>query len=346
MKEQELILIDGAFGEGGGQIVRTSLALSLVTQKPFKIVNIRANRKKPGLAAQHQTAVEAAARVGNAFVQGAHIGSREFSFSPNEITPGKYRFSIGTAGNVNLVLQTILPPLLLANRESVIEIEGGTHNQHAPSFEFIKEVFLPLIKKMGAQIEVKLERYGFYPRGGGLIFVIIKPSRIYLPLQILRKGERISREARALVVGLPTHIAERELKIIKKTLSWENVKVVEEKQNFSQGNVVLLKEKNGNINEIVTSIGERGVLAEKVATLACKEMKEYLERDNPVGQHLQDQLLVPLAITAGGSYVTGPLTLHTLTNIDVISKFLDVPIITTNQGNETVKIDVMPLINS
>ena len=162
-----MLTIDGSVGEGGGQILRTALALALVTGTPFRIHAIRARRRKPGLLRQHLTAVNAAATVGGASTDGASLGSRELTFRPGRITPGEYRFAVGTAGSTGLVLQTVLPPLLLASGPSTVTVEGGTHNPGAPPFDFLARVFLPLLRRMGAHVEARLDRPGFYPAGGG-----------------------------------------------------------------------------------------------------------------------------------------------------------------------------------
>ena len=182
-------VIDGAFGEGGGQILRTSLALSLVTGTPFCIERIRANRKKPGLRNQHLTAVNAAAQVGKAEVQGNTIESCVLTFIPTTITPGQYHFSVGTAGSSTLVLQTILPALLTAAERSDLVLEGGTYNPLAPPFDFLSLAFLPLIRRMGADVSVRLERPGFYPAGGGRFSVSIAPVKQLAPITLLTRGE-------------------------------------------------------------------------------------------------------------------------------------------------------------
>src|SRR5215475_2833206 len=166
-----MLTIDGSVGEGGGQILRSALSLSLVTGTPFRIDNIRGNRRKPGLLRQHLTAVEAAARVGGAEGEGAVIGGRTLVFRPGSVRPGHYALSVGTAGSATLVLQTILPALVIASSPSELRIEGGTHNPLAPPFEFLAEVFLPLLERTGARVRIALERHGFYPAGGGTLRV-------------------------------------------------------------------------------------------------------------------------------------------------------------------------------
>src|SRR5688572_7099138 len=162
-----MIRIDGSVGEGGGQILRTALSLSLATGTPFQIENIRAGRKNAGLLRQHLTAVLAAAEIGSAETAGASLGSTALTFTPKSVRGGEFRFAVGTAGSATLVFQTILPALLLAGTPSRVEIEGGTHNMAAPPFDFLKRTFLPVLRRMGANISLELKRYGFYPAGGG-----------------------------------------------------------------------------------------------------------------------------------------------------------------------------------
>ncbi|HVG31423.1 MAG TPA: RNA 3'-terminal phosphate cyclase, partial [Pyrinomonadaceae bacterium] len=324
----DMISIDGSYGEGGGQIIRTSLALSLVTGKPFRIERVRARREKPGLQRQHLTAVLAAAEIGRAEVSGARVGSSEFTFVPRGVEPGDYTFSIGTAGSTTLVLQTVLPPLMIANAPSRLVLEGGTHNVHAPPFEFLARTFVPLVNRIGPTVGMKLKRYGFYPPGGGRFEVSIEPAREFKRLDIAKRGAVLGKRARALVVNLPAHIGERELGVVKEKLGWsdEQMEVSTSTNALSPGNVLTIEIESEQLTEIITGIGERGVRAETVAERAAAEAISYLERDAPVGEHLADQLLVPLALCGGGSYQTGPPSLHTRTNIEIIKKFLDVKI--------------------
>lgn len=324
-----MISIDGSYGEGGGQIIRTSLALSLVTGKPFRIERVRARREKPGLQRQHLTAVLAAAEIGRAEVSGARVGATEFTFVPRSVEPGNYTFSIGTAGSTTLVLQTVLPPLMIASAPSRLVLEGGTHNVHAPPFEFLARTFLPLVNQVGPTVEIELKRYGFYPPGGGRLEISIEPAREFKRLEIRERTLALTKRARALVVNLPAHIGERELSVVKEKLGWsdEQLEVVTSNNALSPGNVLTIEIERAQLTEIITGIGERGVRAETVAERAAAEALTYLESDAPVGPHLADQLLVPLALSRGGSYLTGPLSLHTTTNIEIIKKFLDVKIV-------------------
>ncbi|HVF48891.1 MAG TPA: RNA 3'-terminal phosphate cyclase [Pyrinomonadaceae bacterium] len=337
-----MLTIDGSQGEGGGQIIRTSLALALVTGTPFRIYNVRARRDRPVLQRQHLTAVNAAAAIGRARVEGARVGASEFTFVPGEVAAGEYAFDIGTAGSTTLVLQTVLPPLMLAAAPSLLTLEGGTHNSHAPPFEFIERTFLPLLARTGARITAQLERYGFYPRGGGRIAVMIEPAANFLRLDIRARGPVRTQRARALVVNLPPAIAERELSIIRRELGWsdEQLRVETSDNAYSAGNVVTIEIESDHVNEILTAIGERGVRAEIIAERVAKEARRYLSIDAPIGEHLADQLLLPLALARGGSYTTGPLSLHTTTNIEIIKKFLPLEIQTSQVKNEVWKIEI------
>ena len=195
-----MIVIDGSFGEGGGQVVRTSLALSLITRKPFRVERVRARREKPGLQRQHLTAVTAAAEVGRARVEGAAVGSQYFSFEPGKVAAGDYTFRIGTAGSTTLVLQTVLPPLMIADGPSLLTLEGGTHNVHAPPFDFIQRAFIPLVNRTGPNVAAELQRYGFYPPGGGKLTVLIEPTGQRRRIDLTERGRVCSRLARALVI--------------------------------------------------------------------------------------------------------------------------------------------------
>src|ERR1051325_41893 len=337
-----MIIIDGSFGEGGGQIIRTSLALSLVTGKAFRIERVRPRRDRPGLQRQHLTAVTSAAEIGRAETSGASIGSAQFTFTPRGVTPGDYTFSIGTAGSATLVLQTVLPPLMIAALPSRITLEGGTHNVHAPPFEFLAETFLPLVSRMGPAVGAELQRYGFYPPGGGRFEVSIDPATELKRLDIPERGPIRSKRARALVVNLPPGIGHRELGVIRERLRWsdEQLEVATSTNAFSPGNVLTIRIESEHLTEIITGIGERGVRAETVAERAVAETEEYLETGAPVGEHLADQLLIPLALAGGGSYLTGPLSLHTTTNIAIIRKFLDVDIKTEQVSDRVWKVEV------
>lgn len=324
----KFITIDGSMGEGGGQVLRTSVALSMTTGKPFRIVHIRAGRKKGGLLRQHLTALKAAAEVCGAGLRGADIGSMEVTFEPGEIVAGDYHFAVGTAGSTTLVLQTILPALMTASTPSQIVFEGGTHNPFAPPFDFIERSFLPIIKKLGPEVTCRLERPGFYPAGGGRFTVAINPSPRLQQINLFERGEIRRYECRALVAQLPRSIGEREIKVVCEGLGWdaETARVVSCRQSLGPGNVLVVELESKNVTEVFTGFGTRGTRAEDVAKGTVKEVRRYLEAGVPVGKYLADQLLLPMSLAGGGSFRTLAPTLHTTTNIEVIERFMDIEI--------------------
>lgn len=323
-----MILIDGSRGEGGGQVLRTSLGLSLVTGKPFTIEHIRAGRKKPGLMRQHLTAVNAATEVGAAEVMGAALNSQSLIFRPTTIRGGNYRFAVGTAGSCTLVLQTVLPALLLAEEPSDLVLEGGTHNPLAPPFEFLQQAFLPLLRRMGAHVTATLDTPGFYPAGGGRFTARVEPVTALKPLDLLERGDIVSHRAVARVAQIPRHVADREILFLKDNMGWErdafSVDVVDHSRG--PGNILFAQIESEHVTEVFTGFGEKGVNAEHVARDVISEVRAYLASGVAVGPHLADQLLIPLALAGGGRFRTMKLTRHTETNIEVIQQFLDVKI--------------------
>jgi len=337
-----MIVIDGSFGEGGGQILRTSLALSVVTGKPFRIESIRAGRKKPGLMRQHLTAARAAAEVSGGNLTGAKIGSTKLAFAPGEVRPGDYSFAIGTAGSTTLVLQTVLPALLTASGPSEIALEGGTHNPYAPPYDFLAKVFAPLVGRMGPRVEMQLDRYGFYPAGGGRIQVRVTPADALRGMDLVERGEVRSKKARAIVAGLGEKIARREVEVIAKRLSLTEGQCVTEvvKSSPGPGNVVFVEIECEHVTEVFTGFGQRGVKAEKVAEGAASRARRYLAAGVPVGRFLADQLLVPFAMAGGGAYRTVAPSSHTRTNAEVVGKFLDVDVTIEDEGEGAWRVEV------
>jgi RNA 3'-terminal phosphate cyclase (ATP) len=321
-----VIRIDGAFGEGGGQILRTSLSLSLATGKPFRIDSIRAGRERPGLLRQPLTAVLAAKEVGDAAVEGATLGSGAVSFSPGKVRPGEYRFAVGTAGSGTLVFQTVLPALLTACGPSRIAIEGGTHNSAAPPFDFLERTFLPFVERMGPKVRLQFERYGFYPAGGGRFCAEIEPVQMLAPFHLGERRETTSRRIIAVVANLPGHIAMREIETAAGMLNWDKDcgKIDQTRNSAGPGNVVMIEIGTAEVTEIFSSFGQIGVAAEKVASIAAKDARAYLVSRAVAGEHLTDQLLLPLALAGGGSFTAEKINLHARTNMAVISEFLPV----------------------
>ena len=322
-----MLNIDGSMGEGGGQVLRTAIALSLCLGRPFRIFNIRSGRKKPGLRRQHLVAVRAAGELSNARVEGAEIGSGELTFVPGGVAAGKYRFAIESAGSTSLVLQTVLPALLTAGGSSHLILEGGTHNPFAPSFDFVNLAFLPLINRMGPKVSAKLSRPGFYPGGEGLVHIHIEPVDALMPIHLSERGEILDRRAFAMVANLPEHIAHRELKVIGAELGLapDNTEV-RQVEATGPGNALLVVVKSRWVTEVFTGFGQRGIRAEEVAARVGRNVRRYLVAGVPVGEHLADQLLLPLALAGGGSYRTLRPSLHTETNIAVLRKFLGIAI--------------------
>ncbi len=338
-----MITIDGSFGEGGGQILRSSLALSLVTGQPFRISRIRAGRKKPGLLRQHLTAVKAAQEISHARVTGAQMGSPELTFEPNRIRSGNYHWAVGTAGSTTLVLQTVLPALLSADESSTVVLEGGTHNPFAPPFDFLAKTFLPIINRMGPgpRVEATLIRPGFYPAGGGQIRVRIEPGTL-ARVDVLERGEVTQVQARALIAQLPQGICHRELEVVKTMLGWgdECLHCEQVTNSRGPGNTVSLVVQSDRVTEVFTGFGTKGLMAHKVPVPAIKDCRRYLASGVPVGRYLADQLMIPMALAGGGRFRTLPLTLHAQTNTEVLKQFLDIDINVTESENKTCDVEI------
>lgn len=322
-----MLTIDGSQGEGGGQILRTALSLAMITGTPFRLENVRAGRRKPGLLRQHLTCVKAAARITRAKVTGAEIGSRAVSFEPGAIRAGDYELAIGSAGSTSLVFQTILPALLAADTPSRVTLSGGTHNSSAPTFDYLERVFLPLLRRMGADVTIALKRHGFYPAGGGAWSAEISPNPKLAPLTLDETGTITTRRISADVANIAFDVAEREVREAATLLSWPadsgQARTV---KSDGPGNVLAIEIGSEAVTEIFTGFGERGRLAEAVAKETAEEARAYLASGAPIGPHLADQLLLPLALAGAGTFVTCAPTPHTTTNIAVIEKFLPVEI--------------------
>jgi RNA 3'-terminal phosphate cyclase (ATP) len=331
--------IDGSAGEGGGQILRTSLALSLVTGRPIRVRGIRAARRKPGLLRQHLTAVLAARDVGGARVSGAELGSTELEFAPSGIRPGRHRFAVGTAGSASLVLQTILPALWSASERSEIEIEGGTHNPAAPPFEFLARVFFPALERLGPRVRGELLRHGFFPAGGGRARFVVEPAELR-PAEWIEPGEPVRRRARALVAHLPRRIATRELEVVRRKLGWpeDALESIEVEDSDGPGNVVLLELENEHATELVAGFGAHDARAEHVAAEAVDQARRWIASKAPVGVHLADQLVLPLALARGGRFRTPALSRHARTQIELVRTFLGTSIEVAEAPDSTVTV--------
>lgn len=318
-----MLTIDGTMGEGGGQILRTSLALAAVTGKAFRIERIRGKRAKPGLLRQHLTAVHAVAEICGARVAGAELGSSALSFEPCAVKHGEYHFAVGTAGSATLVFQAVLPPLLAAAGTSRIVFEGGTHNRMAPPFEFIAHTFLPQLQHMGARIHAQLVRPGFYPAGGGRFEVTIEGGVALKPIELRERGEIQRVSIHAMVSRIPMHIAEREMKVLARALCDLPIEVATDRvESAGPGNIARVSVCSAALTETFTEVGEVGVRAETVAHRLAGSVRRYLEHDVPVGEYLADQLLIGCALAGGGSFRTLRPSMHTQTNAHVIAMFL------------------------
>ncbi len=321
-----IIEIDGSEGEAGGQVIRTALTLSAITKKPVRIFNIRAKRPKPGLQAQHLTAVKAVRNICRGTIEGAELLSKELTFTPGEIIGGRYEFNIGTAGSVVLVAQTLLPILLFAEKKSELIITGGTHVIKSPSYDYFEKIFLRAIKIMGVMVESKIIRTGYYPRGGGQIEIVIEPSKL-IGISGLPNEMEIHTIIR--ISNIPLSVAIREKKVFVQN-NINDVKIIEENA-LDAGNALLVWcGLNG-----VYALGEKGKRAEIVAQEAVDQLKK---ENNNVDKYLADQLLI-YAVLADGqtTFRTSEITEHFKTNVNVISKFINRKI-TLEENTKTIAI--------
>ncbi|WP_256078864.1 RNA 3'-terminal phosphate cyclase [Massilia sp. YIM B04103] len=321
-----MIELDGSTGEGGGQILRSALSLSMLTGQPFRIRNIRANRAKPGLMRQHLMAVLAAAQVCGGEAEGAAVGSQTLTFTPGAIRSGDYEFAIGSAGSCTLVLQTLVPALLFADAPSTVRITGGTHNPMAPPAHFLQRAYARALADMGATVDFQLKRCGFYPAGGGEIVASIQPCGRLQPFEWITRGERRAAYAESFVAGIPPSVARRELETIGAGMGWGVEQLHERILPTEQGpgNALLLTLDYGNLTEVFTAIGEKSLPADAVARHVMREMRQYLASGAAVGEHLADQLMLPMALAGGGRFTTATVSLHARTNAEVIGRFLPV----------------------
>ena len=321
-----MIVIDGSEGEGGGQVLRNALALSLITGLPFRIEKIRCKRSRLGVMRQHVTAVEAACAIGGAECEELAVGASTLTFTPGKVAPGEHLFAVGTAGSTSLVLQTILPALMLADAPSKLRLEGGTHNMQAPPFEFIERCFLPIVNRMGPSISAKLIRHGFYPAGGGCVEVEIEPSAKLAQVELVERGAVIGADGEALVAGLPGEIAVREIAAVRKVLAWdeEKLRIRQLPDEVGPGNIVMLEARFEHVTEMTSGFGKLGVPAQAVGEHAARRMAGYLESTAAVGPYLADQLLLPMALSGGGCFTTVKPSQHARTAADIIALFLPI----------------------
>lgn len=333
--------IDGRYGEGGGQILRTALTLAALCRVPVYINHIRGNRKKPGLRPQHLIAVNALASITGAKVEGATVDSTELLFEPVEIRGGNYSFHIGTAGSTGLVIQTMIPVLLFGNTPSHIQIAGGTHVPWSPPFHYLQTVFLPALKKMGGDVHLSISQWGWYPKGGGKIRASVNPTQGLKAMQYSHRGNLISLHILSAISNLPFHIAERQRDQALKQLGYLGLYPhisIENAPSPGQGTVLFIVAEFEGGTGGFTSLGKKGKKAEEVADDACNEFTTFLDSEGVIDIYLADQLVLYMALAEGRStFITERITEHLLTNIWVIEQFLPV---TFEVEQETGKIGV------
>jgi RNA 3'-phosphate cyclase len=323
-----MIVIDGSLGEGGGQILRTSIALSAITQTPVKIINIRRNRPKPGLAAQHVTGIKAVSNLCSAHTKGLNIGSIEIEFTPHNLIGGSHKLDIGTAGSITLVLQACLPAALCSPHSTLLELTGGTDVKFAPPIDYFRYIIAPLLEKMGAGFDFLEIRRGYYPKGGGYLKLKINPpSKTLKPLLLTAPGQFKQASGIINIANLPDHISRR----------MEGTAQEEFKKNFKDTSLDLRYDnKPGSLSSGVgltlwanfenavigaSALGERGIPAEKLAKSAVQNLFTEIQAGAAVDVYAADQLLIYLAIGKGNILARQPLSNHAVTNISVIEQF-------------------------
>jgi len=341
-----MLEIDGSMGEGGGQVLRTCLSLSLITNKAFQISNIRAGRRKPGLSAQHLKAVEAAASIGKASVDGANLKSTFLKFSPRKINPGKYKIDIGTAGSTSLVLQSICIPLSEADCASTISISGGTHVPWSPSFEFLKHHWIAFLNNIGYNISLDILSAGFYPQGGGQIKAKIQPSKSYYPVNLTKRGDLRQIRGYSTAANLNLKIAERQRDQVIRRLgnryALNDIQIISLPSKFKGTTICLIGEFEHS-QCCYAALGELGKPAEKVADEVVDQLENFLSTDAAIDEYLADQIILPLSIAGSKSvFSTAKITNHLITNAKVIERFLPVVINIKGRLNSSSLVTIEP----
>jgi RNA 3'-phosphate cyclase len=333
------IEIDGSHGEGGGQLLRMSIALSAITGKAVKITNIRAKRRNPGLAAQHVVAIDSIVKLCNGEIRGLNKGSMEVDFHPSKISGGDLKLEVGTAGSLMLVLQASLPPSLLASNPVNLSITGGTDVRWAPPFDYFQNVFLPMIAIMGAKTNLELERRGYYPRGGGKIEMKIQPSGKLSPLNVSDRGQLKRVSGLAHVSNLPISIAERMKSEAEKILLEQGDVAIdtmhyESPKAIGQGGALVLWAEFENTVIGASCLAEKGLKSEKVAQIASQELKLDMDAEASLDVHCADQVLPYMALAdAPSEFTVRKVSNHSKTNIWLIEQFLDVSFSVEKSGD-------------
>jgi len=340
-QNDNIVQIDGAYGEGGGQILRTSLALACVLGQAVEIINIRRFRKKPGLQPQHLTAVKAAASISRAHVEGAMVGSTKLLFLPSAIRGGEYLFDVsatkGSAGSTSLVLQTILLPLVYAPSIATVSVIGGTHVSWSPPFHFLACAFIPLLAQLAIDVELDINTWGWYPIGGGKVFARVHPQMTIKPIDLTDRGRLLQVRGISAASNLPSHIAMRQQWKVREVLAKRGITAeieVVDAPSQGKGSLVFLCAQFEKIAVGFAALGAIGKPAENVADEACNALIEHLESRGALDPYLADQIIPYLALSAGPSkFTTSRITQHLLTNIWVVKQFMHITIsIIGNEG--------------
>jgi len=330
-----MIEIDGSMGEGGGAVLRTALALGAVSQRAVHIFNIRAKRDRPGLQPQHLHGVEALARITKAKVSGTSVGSTEVVFEPGPIEGGRYHVDIGTAGSTTLILQILMPAAAFASGSADIEVKGGTDNPLAPPIDFMKNITLPTLRRMGYRGEVECARRGHYPRGGGIVRARIEPIDKLSPIRLVGPGRVVKVSGVAHAVRLPAQIATRIAHAASKELvrtGRADVDIKSESYDSAQdphigpgAGITLWAETECGAIIGASSLGAPGKPSEQIGREAAEDLIEQLKTGMAVDAHMTDQLIPYMALADGVSEITSTsLTPHTLTNIELVEEILGV----------------------
>lgn len=346
----DILEIDGNYGEGGGQILRSSLSLSAILNRPIRVTGIRAGRKKSGLAPQHLTSVNAVAAIANAEVIGGQLGSQTLTFRPQEISGGNYIFDVAeirpSAGALSLVFQSIALPLAYAKVASTVILRGGTHVPWSPNIHYLRKVFIPMAARFGFEGSIQLNRWGWYPKGGGEAIAQVQPVADWQSVGFAHRGKLQTIHGVSAVSNLPEHIINRQHNQITKRLAGVDSPVNIEREkgdSMGQGTLVFLKAEFENVQAGFSALGARGKPAERVADEACNALANFLKSDAAIEPHLADQLILPIALAKGESrFTTSRITRHLTTNIWLVQQFLPIQFEVNgaeNEPGEIVKVD-------
>ncbi|MDH5297736.1 MAG: RNA 3'-terminal phosphate cyclase [Desulfobulbaceae bacterium] len=322
------LAVDGSQGEGGGQILRTTLSLAALLGRPVTIHRIRANRPKPGIRPQHLAGVRALAEITGGELRGGSVGSTELSFTPGPVRPGHYRFAIGTAGATSLVAALLLPPLLFAKAPSRLVISGGTHVPFSPPFHYLREIFLPALAQMGGQAGAAISRWGWYPHGGGEMIMDITPCPGLAPFRRPERGPLDRLELLAGSSRLPPHIGEREIAAARERLAVQGHHLTartESAEAAGPGNMLFLRAAFAQTTAGFSALGKRGKPAEAVADDLCRSWLAFAASRATVDRFLADQLILYLALAQGDSeFLADTVSSHLTTNMAVVEQLLPV----------------------